>query len=162
MRSRVSSKVCCACASTCGPGPLRSVTRPSSSASLILLRVSPGTRIKASTKPRRLNRASNACALSSPKKPLTVSVWPRSASTCATFRPLPAAWVSISGLRLTSPGASCPRRTVKSSAGLRVTVRIRAIRAPPPTHELHPGCPRSTLRRPGFSDDPCSTRVPAP
>ena len=31
-------------ASTCGPGPLRSVMQPSASASLMLLRVSPGTR----------------------------------------------------------------------------------------------------------------------
>jgi hypothetical protein len=56
-----------------GPGPLMSVMRPSCSATLMLLRVSPGTRMNASTKPRLANRVSKACRLSSPRKPLTVS-----------------------------------------------------------------------------------------
>ncbi|MNY34678.1 hypothetical protein D3C86_1690360 [compost metagenome] len=71
--SSLSINACCAAASTCGPGPLMSVMRPSLSASLMLLRISPGTRMKASTKPRLANRVSNACRLSSPRKPLTVS-----------------------------------------------------------------------------------------
>ncbi|MNF85619.1 hypothetical protein D3C84_680210 [compost metagenome] len=61
-----------AAASTSGPGPLISVMRPSASASLMLLRVSPGTRTKASTKPRRAKSASKASGLSAPRKPETV------------------------------------------------------------------------------------------
>ncbi|MCY1537246.1 hypothetical protein D9M68_727350 [compost metagenome] len=117
--------------STFGPGPLRSVTRPLCSASLILLRVSPGTRIKASTKPRRANSASNGAALVAPRKPLTVTLWPRSASTWATFKPLPAAWLLNPRLRLTAPGCRVSRLTVRSRAGFRVRLRMRAISVSP-------------------------------
>ena len=116
-----------AASSTSGPWPLMSVTRPSASTSLMLLRVSPGTRTKQSTKPRQSISASKGCRLSRPRKPPTVTLCPRSASTWATFSPLPAAWLCCSWLRLTCPGRRVSRPMVISSAGFRVRVRILAI-----------------------------------
>ncbi|SST10317.1 Uncharacterised protein [Acinetobacter baumannii] len=163
-RSRRSSNAAWARSSASGPGPLRSLTRPPRSASLMLLRVSPGTRTNASAKPRRWNMAVNGGWLSSPRKPLTVNRWPRSASTWATFRPLPAAWVSTASLRLTAPSSSWRRRTVRSSAGFRVIVRIRAITAPP----LPPGpgprrrSPGPGLCGPGRAQRPAAVRARRP
>ncbi|MNN41190.1 hypothetical protein D3C81_1552930 [compost metagenome] len=160
--SRRASKACCACSSTQGPTPLRSVMRPLVSASLMLLRVSPGTRIKASTKPRRANNASNGCRLSSPRKPLTVRLCPRSANTWATFKPLPAAWLCKTSLRLTSPRRTAGSSTVRSSAGFRVIVRMFAINGSPPGPAPVRRSPVSALAAPRPGRFPGSFRAPRP
>jgi hypothetical protein len=52
------NKACCASASlTTGPGPFKSVIRPPLSASLMLLRVSPGTRMNCVNKATALEQA---------------------------------------------------------------------------------------------------------
>ncbi|PAV69362.1 hypothetical protein WR25_01298 [Diploscapter pachys] len=72
--ARRCSKASRAASSTCGPGPLISVTWPSASTSLMLLRVSPGTRTKQSANPRQAISASNGARLSCPRKPPTVTL----------------------------------------------------------------------------------------
>ncbi|EAU65142.1 hypothetical protein STIAU_6769 [Stigmatella aurantiaca DW4/3-1] len=120
-----------ACPGIRRPGPFRSVTRPPASETFALMRVSPGTRMKASLIPHSEKAFTNACSLSAPSRPETVTSCPSFARTRATLMPLPAASSRVLSVRLTSPSWSAPRRIARSRAGFRVSVRMRAIRQPP-------------------------------